>query len=68
MLDHDPVVMMMPAIVPATVVVMPVVMTAALDDDLFSVGNGRRRDGNRADGSNNVSKFLHGVLLLQSEH
>jgi hypothetical protein len=60
MLDHDTiaVVMTMPAIVPATVVVVPAVAT--LDDDLLGVGNGRRRDGNRTDSGNNVSKFLHG--------
>ena len=59
--DHDPVMVMVPAIVPTTVVVMPAVTT--LDDDLLGIGNGRRRDCNRTDGGNNISKLLHGVLL-----
>ena len=68
MLHHDPVVVVMaPAVVPTTIV-MPLVMMPALDDNLFSVGNRRSRDRDRADGSNNVSKFLHGVLLLRSAH
>ncbi len=67
MLDHDGPVAVVPAIVPTTIVMMPAVMVATLDDDLFSVGNGRRRNRNRTDGGNGVSKFLHDVLLLQSE-
>ena len=65
MFDHDTVVMVMPAIVPATIMVMPAV--AALDHDLFGISNGRRRDRNRTNSGNNISKLLHGVLLLRSE-
>jgi hypothetical protein len=63
MLDYDPVVaMMMP-----TAIVMPIVMVAMLDHDPFSVCDGWRRNSDRADSNNDVSKFLHLVLLHVSE-
>ena len=61
MLDHDPITVM---VVPA---MMPIMMMTALDDDLLSIGNGRRRDSDRTDGSKYVSKFLHSVLLLRMD-
>ena len=64
MLYHDPVVTMMVPIAIVMPIVIPVVMvTAALDHNLFGVGNRRRRDGDRADGGNNASELLHRVLL-----
>ena len=57
--DHRPVVM-----VP---VMMPIMMTVAFDHDGLGAGNGRRRDGDRTDCGDNVSKFLHVVLLHVSE-
>jgi hypothetical protein len=65
MLYHDPVVTMMVPIAIVMPIVIPVVMVtaAALDHNLFGVGNRRRRDGDRADGGNNASKLLHRVLL-----
>ena len=48
MLYHDPVVTMMVPIAIVMPIVIPVVMvTAALDHNLFGVGNRRRRDGDR---------------------
>lgn len=57
-LDDD-LVMMVP--------MMPIVMMTVLDHDGLGTGNGRRRDGNRAECCNNVSKFLHVILLHVSE-
>ena len=57
--DHRPVVM-----VP---VVMPIMMTVAFDHNGLSAGNGRRRDSDRTECGDNISKFLHVVLLHVSE-
>jgi hypothetical protein len=56
-LDDYRLVVMVPAM-------MPIMMTVALDHNGLSLGNGRRRDGDRTDCGNNVSKFFHDVLLL----
>jgi hypothetical protein len=57
--DHRPVVVVS--------VMMPIMMTVALDHNGLSVGNGRRRDSDRTDCGDNVSKFLHVVFLHVSE-
>jgi hypothetical protein len=56
-LDDYRLVVMVPAM-------MPIMMTVAFDHNGLSIGNGRRRDGDGTDCGNNVSKFLHDVLLL----
>src|ERR1700722_1254722 len=57
--DHRPVVM-----VP---VMMPIMMTVAFDHNGLGAGDGRRRDSDRTDCGDNVSKFLHVILLHVSE-
>jgi hypothetical protein len=57
--DHRPVV-----VVP---VMMPIMMTVPLDHNGLGVGNGRRRDSDRTECGDNVSKLLHVVLLHVSE-
>lgn len=64
MLDHDRPVMVVPVMMPAAI---PVMMAVALDHDGFGAGNRRRRNRDRTDGSNDISKLLHVVLLLRSE-
>jgi hypothetical protein len=48
-------------------VMMPIMMTVAFDHNGLSAGNGRRRDSDRTEGGDNVSKLLHVILLHVSE-
>src|SRR5271167_1478757 len=63
MLDDHHLVVMAPAMIAVpTVITMPPVMPAMvtmLDHDGLSTGNRRRRDGNRAKRSDNVSELSH---------
>src|SRR5258705_13444722 len=71
--DHDLVgAMMAPATVtmlaelgarPEVMAIVKVMTIAALDHDGLGACNRWRRDGNRAQGSKNVSKLLHCALL-----
>ena len=67
MLDDHHLVVMAPAMIAMpTVIAVPEVVPAMitmLDHDGLGTGNRRRRDGNRANGGDNVSKLPHVVLL-----
>ena len=57
--DHS--LVMVPVVMPA---MMPIMMMTVLDHNGLGIGNRWCCDSNRADRGNDVSKFLHGVLLL----
>src|ERR1700730_1161604 len=71
LLDHDAVVIpVTPAFMPAAVptdlgaCAVPIAMVAAtLDDDGLGAGNGRRRNRDRTERRDDITKLLHGVLL-----
>ena len=68
--DHHPVVMMpavvaMFAILGACAAIM--IAIAVPDHDGFGTGDRRRRQTDGNDGRNDISKLLHGVLLLLSD-
>src|SRR6266700_4128080 len=74
--DHDPVAMMPPTLMPATVAMLAevamlavfgtgavAVMVAMLDHDGLGAGNRRRRNRHRTERGDDISKLLHVVLL-----
>src|SRR6266436_1930267 len=74
--DHNPVAvaMMPPTLVPAAIAMLAKfgtravpVMAAALDHDGLGAGNRRRRDRDRTECCDDISKLLHVVLLTLYE-
>lgn len=72
MLDHDDTVVMVPAAMPAIVTMLAhfgagaVAMVAMLDDHSLSTCQRRRRNRERTQSCNHITKFLHDVLLQRN--
>jgi hypothetical protein len=75
--DYDPVAMTMPSAMPATVtpvfgtraitMMVSIVIATALDHDGLGARNRRRRDRDRTECCDDISKLLHVVLLTLRE-
>jgi hypothetical protein len=63
--DHDPVVMMMPAMIAVFAKLSACATIAMVDDDGFSAGDRRGRQTDCDNRRDDISKLLHDVLLLR---